>query len=161
MKALVLYRSHYGNTKQVAEELSQQLAAKGVEPQVLDMRGKLPELDGFGAAFIGAPTRMAKVTGRAYRVLAKLAKKGWAAKPVVVFDTFGPIPANPEELEKGKKWLYPGAAGLMLARAQALGLNVFGKTLRIEMGPGLKGPMKDGELAKVGPFVEDVLPFLK
>ncbi|MDD8026595.1 MAG: flavodoxin domain-containing protein [Acidobacteriota bacterium] len=160
MKALVLYRSHYGNTRQVADEIAKELRAKGVDPVVTDLRGKLPDFADFGAVFIGAPTRMARVTGKALRTLGKLAKKGWGPKPVVVFDTYGPLPATPEELEKGKKWLFPGAAGLMQAKAQALGLNVYAKTLRCEVST-LKGPLKDGEMKKVASFIEEVAPFIQ
>jgi len=154
MKALVLYRSHYGTTKSVAGELAKEFQARGIESEVADMRRKLPPLGDFDAVLVGAPTRMARVTRKAYRALKRLSRKGWGTKPVIIFDTYGPMPKTPEELEKGKKWLYPGAAGLMKARAEALGLSVYAKTLRLEVA-GLKGPLKAGEDEKIGPFVED------
>lgn len=154
MKALILYRSHYGTTMQVANDIAKELSARGVDSCVMDLRRRLPTLADFDAAFIGAPTRMARVTRKAYRALKRLHKKGWGSKPVVVFDTYGPLPATPEELEKGKKWLFPGAAGLLKTRAEALGLSVYPKTLRLEVA-GMKGPLKAGEDEKIGPFVED------
>lgn len=52
---------------------------------------------------VGAPTRMARVNGRALSVLKKLRKRGYGEKPVAIFDTYGPVPAAPEELEKSRK----------------------------------------------------------
>lgn len=154
MKALILFRSHHGNTKQVAEAIAKELGAKGMETVVADLRRKLPDLNEFDAMLIGAPTRMARVTHRALSVLKRLSKKGWGAKPVAVFDTYGPEPATPEEMEKGRKWIIPGAAGIMRQRAQDLGLNVFDKTLRCEVA-GMKGPLKDGQLEKAAVFAKD------
>jgi flavodoxin len=154
MKALILFRSHYSNTKQVADVLAKELAAAGIESVAADLRRKLPDLDEFDAILLGAPTRMARVTRRALSVLKRLSKKGWGKKPVAVFDTYGPEPATPEEMEKGRKWIIPGAAGLMHQRAKDLGLNTYEKTLRCEV-QGMKGPLKDGQLEKAAAFAKE------
>ena len=151
MKALVLFRSHYGNTRQVAESVKKALEAQGIETVVQDLRRRLPDLGEIDLVLMGAPTRMARVTRRAARALTRLKKRGLLDKPIAVFDTYGPIPTKPEELEKGKKWLYPGAAGIMQNTAKALGLNVYSETLRCEVG-GMKGPLKDGELERAAAF---------
>jgi hypothetical protein len=154
MKALVLYRSHYGNTREIAEEMAKELRVRGIDSFVADLRRRLPDLAEFDAAIVGAPTRMARVTRKALRVLKRLHQKGMGRKPLVLFDTYGPLPATPEELEKGKKWLYPGAVGLMQEKAVAVGLNVYPKTLRCEV-KGMKGPLKDGEKEKVATFIDE------
>jgi len=154
MKALILFRSHYGNTKQIAEEMAKELRVRGIDSVVADLRRRLPDLAEFDAALVGAPTRMARVTRKAFRALKRLHKKGWGSKPVAVFDTYGPLPATPEKLEKGQTRLSPGAAGLMKARAEALGMNVYAKTLRCEV-KGMKGPLKDGEKEKVAAFIDE------
>jgi flavodoxin len=156
MKGLVLFRSHYGNTKKVAEAIAAQISALGHDAVVQDLRRKLPDLGGIDFIFVGAPTRMARVTRKARRVLKRLRKRGFVEKPVAIFDTYGPIPTKPEELEKGRKWLYPGAAGIMQKTANDLGLNVYAKTLRCEVA-GMKGPLKEGELAKAAAFVGDLI----
>jgi flavodoxin len=156
MKALVLYRSYHGNTKQVADAMAKELAAQGIESVVQDLRRKLPDLSGFDLILIGSPTRMARVNRKAKRVLKRIRKKGFAQKPIAVFDTFGPIPTDPEELEKGKKWLYPGAAGILYNVAKSQGLNVYPETLRCEV-KGLKGPLGNNELAKAASFVKEFL----
>jgi flavodoxin len=156
MKALVLFRSYHGNTQQVAESIKRELDTQGIETFVQDLRRRLPELGDVDFIVMGAPTRMARVNRKALRVLKRLRKKGFSQKPVVIFDTYGPIPTKPEELEKGKKWLYPGAAGIMQTAAKALGLNVYSETLRCEV-QGMKGPLKDGELEKAAAFTRKSL----
>jgi len=156
MKALVLFRSYYGNTKHVAEVIDQQIRATDHESIVQDLRQKLPDLSDVDFIIIGAPTRMARVNRKALGVLKKLRKQGFAGKPIAVFDTYGPVPTKPEELEKSKKWLYPGAAGILQRVANEQGLNVHEKTLRCEV-KGLKGPLADGEQAKAASFAKEFL----
>jgi menaquinone-dependent protoporphyrinogen IX oxidase len=156
MKALVLFRSYHGNTKHIAEAITKELGAQGIESDVQDLRRKLPDLSGFDFIFIGSPTRMARVNRKAIRVLKRLRKKEFTKKPVVVFDTYGPVPTKPEEMEKAKKWLYPGAAGILQKAAKAQGLNVYSKTLRCEV-QGMKGPLADNETENALLFTKDFL----
>lgn len=156
MKALVLFRSYHGNTQLVAEGLKKELDVQGIETVVQDLRRRLPELGDIDFIVMGAPTRMARVNRKALRVLKQLRKKGFLEKPVAIFDTYGPVPTKPEELEKGKKWLYPGAAGIMQNMAKTLGLNVYSETLRCEV-KGMKGPLAAGELEKAAAFAKKFL----
>jgi flavodoxin len=157
MKGLVLFISHYGNTKRVAEAIAQQIKDSGHEATVHDLRQKLPDLQGFDFILIGSPTRFARPNGKTISALKQLRKKGFAEKPVAVFDTYGPVPTNPEELEKTKKWLYPGAAGIMHKVAKERGLNVYPETLRCEVLGGMKGPLADHQLEKAESFTKEFL----
>jgi flavodoxin len=159
MRGLVLYRSHYGNTKLVAEALAKELGAAGVEARIQDLRHRLPDLAPFDLILVGAPTRMANACGKARRLLKKLKKRGFTSGRVAVFDTYGPVPTDPAELEKGRKWLYPGAAGILQAIAADQGLDVHPATLRCEVA-ALKGPLAEKELDKVKPFVQDLVASL-
>ena len=156
MKALILFRSFYGNTKGVAETMATAITALGHEAVVLDLRMRLPDLAGFDCAFVGAPTRMARASGKAVRVLKRLGKRGFAGKPVAIFDTYGPVPTKPEELEKARRWLTPGAAGIMEKAAKDSGLRVFTKVLRCEVG-AMRGPLKDGEQQRAAEFAREFL----
>ena len=156
MKALVLFRSYHGNTKQIAEVIAKELGTQGIVTIVQDLRRKLPDLSNFDFVWIGSPTRMARVNRKALRVLKRIRKKGFTEKPVAIFDTYGPVPTKPEEMEKTKKWLYPGAAGILQKVAKAQGLNVYAKTLRCEV-QGMKGPLADNELEKAAFFTKEFL----
>ena len=94
---------------------------------------------------------MARANRKAVNVLKRLKKKGFSDKPVAIFDTYGPIPTTPEELEKGKKWIYPGAAGIMQKVAKNRGLNVYPETLRCEVKE-MKGPLADNALENAVSF---------
>jgi flavodoxin len=156
MKALVLFRSYYGNTAQVAQAIDQQIRAMGHESIVSDLRQRLPDLNGIDLIMIGSPTRMARANRKAVGVLKRLAKKGFAGKPVAVFDTYGPVPTKPEELEESKKWLYPGAAGILHKAASDQGLKVYADTLRCEV-KGFKGPLAENELARAASFAKEFI----
>ena len=151
MKALILYRSYHGNTKTVAEAIGQELTAMGHEHIITDLRKRLPDSAGFDLVFMGAPTRLARVTRRALAALKQLQKRGFADKPLALFDTYGPVPTNKEELEKGKKWLFPGAVGIMERVARQRGLHVFNTTLRCEV-TGINGPLAEHEAENAAAF---------
>jgi flavodoxin len=154
MKGLVLFRSHYGNTKRVAEGIAEQSTSMGHEAVVQDVRQKLPDLQGFDFVMVGSPTRFARADGKASGALKQLRKKGFTGKPVVVFDTYGPVPTDPKELEKSRKWLYPGAAGKMQKLAEEQGLNVYPETLRCEVQGNMKGPLAEHQLEKAALFTK-------
>jgi len=156
MKGLVLFRSHYGNTKQVADRIAQQITALGHEVTLQDVRQRLPDLRSFDFVMVGSPTRFARADGKVLRVLKELRKKRFVEKPVAIFDTYGPVPTDPVELEKGKKWLDPGASGKMLKAAQDQGLNVYQEILRCEVG-GMKGPLAEHQLDKATSFTGEFL----
>jgi flavodoxin len=157
MKGIVLFRSHYGNTKQVADSIAQQIITLGHEAIVQDVRQKLPDLQGLDFVMIGSPTRFARADGKALKVLKELKKKGFVEKPVAVFDTYGPVPTDPKELEKSRKWLYPGAAGIMQRAAKEQGLNVYPEILRCEVLGGLKGPLAEQQLKKAAAFAKEFI----
>jgi flavodoxin len=151
MKALVLFRSFFGNTEHVADAIAQEMRTMGHETTVHDVRQKLPNLHGIDIAFIGSPTRMARANRKCMNVLKRLRKKGFSGTPLAVFDTYGPVPETQEESDKAKKWLYPGAAGIMQKAAKKQGLNVYTETLRCEV-KGAKGPLADNEIEKAASF---------
>ena len=156
MKALVLLRSYFRNTKEVTEVIAQQIRAMGHESTVQDLRQGLPDLSDVDIIMIGAPTRMARVNQKAIGILKQLRKEEFTGKQIALFDTYGPVPTKSEEMEKTKKWLYPGAVGIMQRKAKDYGLNVYEKTLRCEVKE-YKGPLADGEQDKAASFTEEFL----
>jgi menaquinone-dependent protoporphyrinogen IX oxidase len=158
MEGLVLYRSYFGNTKQIAEAIGKQIAEAGYNQVFRDVREPLPDLSQVAFIFLGSPTRMARVNRKAKKVLKRLKKRS-VKQPVVIFDTYGPVPTDAEELRKAQKWIEPGAAGILMTRAQACGLNVYGKTLRCEV-TDLKGPLGEHEVEKAMTFTKEFLTTL-
>lgn len=95
MKALILYRSFYGNTKSVAETIEGRLKEKGCQTIVQDVRQRLPDLHQIDIVLNGAPTRIKRANRRSVAVLKKLKSRGISSKPVAIFDTCGIIPTDP------------------------------------------------------------------
>ena len=157
MKGSILFRSHYGNTKQVAEAIARQVTAMGHEAVVQDVREKFPELQGIDFVMVGSPTRFGRADGKALAALKQLKKKGFTKNPVAVFDTYGPVPKDPTELEKSKKWLFPGAAGKMQNLAKEQGLSVYPETLRCEVETGTKFGIAENQLEKTASFTKEFL----
>jgi len=153
MHILVLYRSHHGNTRAVADAIAERLRSRGHQATVQDVRQPLPDLAGVDRVLIGAPTRFARVSAAATSALRKLRRRGFGGKLVGVFDTYGPLPKTPEEEQENRKWLEPGAAGILHRKAETLGLKVFVETLRCAVKE-YKGPLAEGGLEKAAGFAE-------
>jgi len=156
MKALILYRSFFGNTKLVAETIEGRLREKGYQTIVQDVRQKLPDLQQVDIVLNGAPTRIKRANRRSVAVLKKLKSRGISTKPVAIFDTCGIIPTDPAKYEEARPWLIPGAAGIMHKAAVDLGLNVFKDTLRCEVN-GMKGPLVENATQKAIAFTDAFL----
>ncbi len=159
MRALILFRSYYGNTKRIAEEMAAKIRSMGHEADVRDVRQRLPDLRDFDAVVLGAPTRMGRVAGRARGAMKKLKKKGIGNKPVAVFDTCGIIPKSPEDVQKFMRFFEPGAAGILRKTAREQGLSLFPETLRCEVA-GMRGPLTQDALVKTSAFASALVYFV-
>lgn len=153
MHILVLYRSYHGNTRAVADAIAGRLRSRGHQADVRDVRQPLPDLSGVDRVLVGAPTRFARVSAAATSALRKLRRRGFGGKLVGVFDTYGPLPKTPEEERENRKWLEPGAAGILHRKAEALGLRVFPESLRCAVAEAY-GPLAKGALEKAAGFAE-------
>ncbi len=151
MKALILYRSYYGNTRHGAELLAGELGELGHQAEVRDLRWRLPDLKDIDCVLIGTPTRMGRASWKARRALRRLRRKGLGAKPLAIFDTYGPVPADPLKHKEDEKWFLPGACGMLQKLAQKLGLNVYPDMLRCQVAEW-KGPLKEGENENIACF---------
>jgi len=145
MKGIVAYDSVYGNTKLVAEAIAEQIRSEGHEVELITLR------DGGGGAavgdflFVGSPTRMGRMTKEAKKFIEGLDKEHWKSRPIVAFDTVGPMS---EDEEKRKKWLSrieKSAATRMQEQARQQGLSVYQDVLHVAV-TGFKGPLASDAL---------------
>ena len=161
MKATVVYDSYYGNTKQVAEAIADELRAEGHEAEVRSVRERHgPALDG-DVLFLGSPVRMGAVTGRVKRYVKNLDTGYWNSRPLVVFTTTLQLPedASQEKLDAQEK--YDRAAGRKLRDlARSRGLLSVDEHLWAEVA-GMKGPLTEEAIPKTKQFTRDVLESLK
>jgi len=154
MKVLVAYHSLYGNTKQVAEAIADQVKSEGHELKLQSVMEGVPEILDFDAMFVGSPTRIAKATGPAKRFVKKVAKSGWGSKPIVFFDTI-----MPGVLEQ-KGW-WGGTASVKLGElARDRGLSPHASVMHSTV-TDLKGPLEKDAVDKAKAAVHEILASLK
>jgi flavodoxin len=142
VKAIIVYESKFGNTKQVAEEIAAGIAeADGGEATVSAVTEVDPAaLGDYDAILIGSPNHAGRPVGDIKRFIDKLDRPELAGKTVAVFDTYmGPqVGKTTGRMEKR---LTKNAAGLSL---RSPGLSV--------LVSGFKGPVAEGELPRCREF---------
>lgn len=159
MRGVVAYDSVFGNTRQVAEAMKDEIEKSGHQVSLLNVREsrEVPQDGDF--LFVGSPTRIGKMTGRSKRLVKKLDRNTWGSKPVAVFDTHMPYPEDPKEREKSSKWIEPGAAGKLAELASKRGLKVQGQPLRCVV-KDMKGPLAEGQLDKARDYARQFVASL-
>lgn len=153
MRSLVVYESWFGNTRQVAEQIADALAAAG-EVQVVSVDDPLPPLAHLDLLVVGAPTHVHGLSGRRSREAALeqrggegeigVGMRGWleelplVGRPLVaVFDTR----AHRSELLVGS-----AAHGIAhRIRKHGYRLATEPESFFVE---GTPGPLEEGELER-------------
>ena len=147
MKGLIAYDSYYGNGAKVAATIAEELRAAGHQVDLLDLHHEKAEkrrLVESEFLVLGGPTRMKHINRRALAFAKKLDATAWAGRPALVYDTYGPLNADPAKNE-GNTWLYPGGVAELRERLLERGLLPASIELRC-LVDGTKGPLAPGAL---------------
>ena len=151
---------YYGNTKQVAETIAEELEAEGHEAEVWSVRDRHRGGPQGDVMFLGSPVRMGSVTGRVKRFVKKLDADIWRSRPLVVFTTTLKLPDDANEEKRQAQEKYDWAAGRKLRDlARERGLPAVEDDLWAEVA-GMKGPLTEEALPKTKQFTRDVLQSL-
>jgi multimeric flavodoxin WrbA len=154
MKGAVVYDSVYGNTKLVAEAIAEQIRTDGHTVEILNLRQEGSRKVEADFMFVGGPTRLKKMTRNVKGFVKKQDRAYWSTRPIVAFDTYGPVPKTEEERKKGEKWIIPGAVGGIQTLASGRGLKVHSASLRCAV-TDLKGPLEPEALDKARKFAHE------
>jgi len=141
-KAIIIYESKYGNTRQVAEQIAEGMRqVHGIEVNLTEVgQVDLNAVANFDAILIGSPKHMGRLTGGIRRLIDKLNKLKLDNKKAAVFDTY--LSKDFEKaVKKMEKQIVDKAPGLTLA---APGLSI-----RVD---DMKGPISADELPKCKEF---------
>jgi len=160
VKGVVAYDSVYGNTKQVAEAIAEQIRSDGHEVELIALRDEGGVAPAGDFMFVGSPTRMGRMTKKAKEFVEGLDKEHWKSRPIVTFDTVGPLS---EDEEKRKKWLSridKSAATRMQELARQQGLSVHQEVLHVAV-TGFKGPLASDALDMAKEFTHRFISTLK
>lgn len=152
MKGIVAYDSVYGNTKQVAEAIADQIRTDGHEAELLSLTDGSKPVGGADFMFVGSPTRVGRPTGNAKDFVKDLSVEQWKGRPIVIFDTVGPLPKDEEKRKVWMQRIEKSAASRLRELAEGRGLTVHRELLHIAV-TGFKGPLAPDALAIAREFV--------
>lgn len=163
MRGIVAYDSVNGNTKQVAEAIADEIKAQGHEAELIYVKdgGTMPAGGDF--LFIGSPTRAARMTKRTGEFIEGLDPSYWSNRPIVAFDTVGPLS---KDSENRKSWLEKVDAGDKNAACRirdacgGRGLNVRPRLLHLAV-VGMWGPLAPDALDMARKYTREFLPTVK
>ena len=141
-KVIIVYESKYGNTKLVAESITEGMREiPGIETTLHELKEvKLDQLPDFDAILVGSPNHMGRATRGIGKFTDKLGKLRLAGKLFAVFDTY---------LGKEYKKAVKKMEKQISEKAPELKLLAPGLSIRVE---GFKGPVAEGELARSKEF---------
>lgn len=141
-KVIVIYESKYGNTKLVAETITEGIKeVEGTEPILSELRevnlNKIPDYD---AILVGSPNHFGGPTRSIKKFIDKLGKFPLKGKLYAVFDTY--LERDFERAVRKMEERLSEKAPEMRQMAPGLSVKVL----------GLKGPISEGELPKCREF---------
>ena len=157
MKGLVVYDTSYGNTRAIAEALTEGLKDSGLEVDLFYVKDvkKLSAKD-YDFLVLGSPTKFGTMSFTFKRFLGKVKGEEWVNKPFAAFDT-----ENPENIEKsqaeGKEW---SAAEKIAEKLKENKLNQLLPVLKAVVF-GQKGPLKEGEVDRAKEYAGELVAKLR
>jgi menaquinone-dependent protoporphyrinogen IX oxidase len=157
MKGIVVYDTSYGNTKKIAETITETLKDSGVEADLFHVKDvkKLSATD-YSFLVLGSPTRFGTMSFAIRGFLGKVKSEEWTNKPFAAFDT-----ENPENIERAriekKEW---SAAEKIATKLRDKRMNQLLPVLKATV-LGQKGPLVEGEIERTKQYANKLADELK
>lgn len=149
-KVFIIYDTKYGNTKLVAEKITEGIRqVPGIETDISDVKEVDPQkIVDADVILIGAPNHIGSPSRTIMKFIDSMSKLELKAKGAAVFDTH--MANDLRALEKMEKAIHEKAPSLKLI-ASSLPIRV----------DGMKGPITEGELPKCIDFGKKIATQLK
>ena len=157
MKGIVVYDTSYGNTKKIAETITETLKESGIEVDLFDVKDvkKLNAKD-YNFLVLGSPTKFGTMSFAIRFFLGKVKSEEWMNKPFAAFDT-----ENPENIERArienKEW---SAAEKIAEKLKDKKMNQLLPVLKA-LVLGQKGPLVEGEIERTKDYARELAIKLK
>jgi menaquinone-dependent protoporphyrinogen IX oxidase len=157
MKGIVIYDTSHGNTKKIAETITETLKASEIEVDLFDLKEvKKLSANDYNFLVLGSPTKFGTMSFAVKSFLGKVKSEEWTDKPFAAFDT-----ENPENVEKArlenKEWSAAEKIALKLKENNMKQMLPVLKALVL----GLKGPLVEGEIDRAKNFAKEFAAKLK
>jgi flavodoxin len=152
MKGIVVYDTSYGNTKKIAETITEVLKESGLEVDVFHVKdAKKLRMKGYDFLIVGSPTRFYTMSRAIKSFLGKVKSEDWMNKPFAAFGT-----ENPENIERKKGSAAEKIAERLKEKEMTQLLPVL-KSLVL----GQKGPIQEGEIDRTKEYSRRLATKLK
>ena len=157
MKGIVVFDTSYGNTRTIAETISETLKESGIEVDTFYVKDvkKLNAKD-YDFLVLGSPTKFGTMSFTIKGFLGKVNSKEWINKPFAAFDT-----ENPENIERArienKEW---SAAEKISKKLGEKKMNQLLPVLKAVVF-GQKGPLQEGEIERTKEYSRNLAVTLK
>ncbi len=139
MKGIVVYDGSYGNTKAIAETISETLKESGIEVNAFYVKNvKKLSVKDYDFLVLGSPTKFGTMSFTFKGFLGRVKSKEWINKPFAAFDT-----ENPENIERKEGSAAEKIAEKLREKQMNQLLPVFKAVVL-----GWKGPLQDGEIER-------------
>jgi menaquinone-dependent protoporphyrinogen IX oxidase len=152
MNGVVVFDTSYGNTKTIAETISETLKESGIEVDAFYIKDvkKLSAKD-YNFLVLGSPTKFGTMSFTVKGFLGKMKSKEWMNKPFAAFDT-----ENPERIQN-KEW---SAAEKIAVKLVEKKMNQSMPVLKAVV-LGWKGPLQEGEIERAKEYARRLATELK
>jgi len=152
MKGIVVFDTSYGNTRTIAETISETLKESGIEVDAFYVKDvkKLRAKD-YDFLVLGSPTKFGTMSFTVKGFLGKVKSKEWMNKPFAAFDT-----ENPENIERKEG----SAAEKIAEKLREKRMNQLLPVLKAVV-LGWKGPLQEGEIERTKEYARELAIELK
>jgi len=157
MKGIVVYDTSYGNTKKIAETITETLRESGIEVDLFYVKD-VKKLSGKNYDFfvLGSPTKFGTMSFTIKFFLGKVKSEEWMSKPFAAFDT-----ENPENVEQSRIQNKEWSAGEKIAeKLREKKMNQLLPVLKA-LVIGQKGPLVEGEIERTKTYARELAAKLK
>jgi flavodoxin len=152
MKGVVIYDTTYGNTKKIAEAITETLEESGLEVDIFHVKDIKDLSRDYDFLMLGSPTKIGTMSWAVRGFIGRKIKgEEWANKPFAAFDT---------EMESVMKKGGGSAAEKISKKLKDKGLKQLQPELKV-MVSRMKGPLKDGEIEKAEEYAKELVSALK
>jgi menaquinone-dependent protoporphyrinogen IX oxidase len=152
MKGIVVFDTSHGNTKKIAETISETLKDSGIAVDTFYVKDvKKLSAKEYDFLILGSPTKYWTMTLAMRRFLGKVKSKEWANKPFAAFDT-----EDPANIEKKRGSAAEKIADKLTHKQMKQQLPVL-KAIVL----GWTGPLQEGEIERTKGYARELAAKLK
>ncbi len=153
MKGILIYDTSHGNTKLVAQTISETMKSSGIDVDLLYVKdAKKLDVKNLDFLILGSPTKFGTMSFAIKFFLGKIRSEEWANKSFAAFDTENPENVDRSKIEN-KGW---SAAEKIAQNLREKNMNQLLPVLKA-LVLGQKGPLVDGEIERTKNYAKELV----